>query len=315
MASLNDLSLRQLEYVVAVAETLGFRRAAERCHVSQPALSAQIQQLEAVLGVKLFERDARRVLLTPEGRELVARARRVLTEAEDLLTAAARMGDPFAGPLHLGAIPTVAPYVLPEVVPALVKRYPKLRLRLREEKTALLMRDMDEGRLDAALLAVDTELGRAVEHEVIAEDPFVVAAPPGHPLEKKKQVQLRDLDEEDVLLLEDGHCFRSQTLALCTRVGAREVDFRATSLTTLAQMVMAAGGITLLPKLAVPMENRQGQLVVRPFAPPGPGRTLALAWRPGHPRAEALRAIAGTLRSAWPGGAGRAKVSAAAARK
>ncbi|TSC25228.1 LysR substrate-binding domain-containing protein [Corallococcus sp. Z5C101001] len=315
MASLNDLSLRQLEYVVAVAETLGFRRAAERCHVSQPALSAQIQQLEAVLGVKLFERDARRVLLTPEGRELVARARRVLTEAEDLLTAAARMGDPFAGPLHLGAIPTVAPYVLPEVVPALVKRYPKLRLRLREEKTALLMRDMDEGRLDAALLAVDTELGRAVEHEVIAEDPFVVAAPPGHPLEKKQQVQLRDLDEEEVLLLEDGHCFRSQTLALCTRVGAREVDFRATSLTTLAQMVMAAGGITLLPKLAVPMENRQGQLVVRPFAPPGPGRTLALAWRPGHPRAEALRAIAGTLRSAWPGGAGRAKVSAAAARK
>lgn len=301
MASLNDLSLRQLEYVVAVADTLGFRRAAEQCHVSQPALSAQVQQLEAVLGVKLFERDARRVLLTPAGTELVARARRVLTEAQDILKAAARMGDPFAGPLHLGAIPTVAPYVLPEVVPALVKRYPKLKLRLREEKTALLMRDLDEGRLDAALLAVDTELGRAVEHEVIAEDPFVVAAPPGHPLERKQQVRLRDLDDEDVLLLEDGHCFRSQTLALCTRVGAREVDFRATSLTTLAQMVMASGSVTLLPQLAVAMENRQGQLVVRPFAPPGPGRTLALAWRPGHPRAEALRAIAGTMRSAWPG--------------
>ncbi|MHA7633768.1 LysR substrate-binding domain-containing protein [Corallococcus sp. M7] len=309
MASLNDITLRQLEYLVAVADTLGFRRAAERCHVSQPALSAQIQQLESVLGVKVFERDARRVMLTPQGTELVARARRVLTDAEDILKAAARMGDPFAGPLHLGAIPTVAPYVLPEVVPALVKHYPKLQLRLREEKTALLMRDMDEGRLDAALLAVDTELGRQVEHAVIAEDPFVVAAPPGHRLEKKKHVQLRDLDDEDVLLLEDGHCFRSQTLALCTRVGAREVDYRATSLTTLAQMVMAVGSVTLLPQLAVPMENRRGELVVRPFAPPGPGRTLALAWRPGHPRAEALRTIAGTLRSVWPG-AGKAKLSA-----
>ncbi|WP_223763262.1 LysR substrate-binding domain-containing protein [Corallococcus sp. AS-1-6] len=210
--------------------------------------------------MKVFERDARRVMLTPGGAELV-------------------------------------------------KRYPKLQLRLREEKTALLMRDMDEGRLDAALLALDAELGRQVEHAVIAEDPFVVAAPPGHPLEKKKQVRLSDLDEEDVLLLEDGHCFRSQTLALCTRVGAREVDYRATSLTTLAQMVMAVGSVTLLPQLAVSMENRRGELVVRPFAPPGPGRTLALAWRPGHPRAEALRTIAGTLRSVWPG-TGRAKVSA-----
>ncbi|SEM13234.1 transcriptional regulator, LysR family [Stigmatella aurantiaca] len=300
MASLNDISLRQLQYVVAVADLLGFRRAAEHCHVSQPALSAQIQQLEAVLGVKLFERDARRVMLTPAGEELVGRARRVLTEAEDILKAAARMGDPFAGPLHLGAIPTVAPYVLPEVIPALVKHYPKLQLRLYEEKTALLLRDMAEGRLDAALLALDAEMEKAVEHEVLSEDPFVVAAPPGHPLERKKQVQLRDLDGKDVLLLEDGHCFRSQTLALCTRVGAHEVDFRATSLTTLAQMVMAAGSVTLLPRLAVSRENRQGQLVVRPFAPPGPGRTLVLAWRTGHPRAEALRSIAGTLRPVWP---------------
>lgn len=300
MASLNDISLRQLQYVVAVADLLGFRRAAEHCHVSQPALSAQIQQLEAVLGVKLFERDARRVMLTPAGEELVGRARRVLTEAEDILKAAARMGDPLAGPLHLGAIPTVAPYVLPEVIPALVKHYPKLQLRLYEEKTALLLRDMAEGRLDAALLALDAEMEKAVEHEVLSEDPFVVAAPPGHRLERKKQVQLRDLDGEDVLLLEDGHCFRSQALALCTRVGAHEVDFRATSLTTLAQMVMAAGSVTLLPRLAVSRENRQGQLVVRPFTPPGPGRTLVLAWRPGHPRAEALRTISGTLRTVWP---------------
>jgi LysR family transcriptional regulator, hydrogen peroxide-inducible genes activator len=300
MASLNDLTLRQLEYVVAVADVLGFRKAAERCHVSQPALSAQIQQLEDVLGVKIFERDKRRVLLTQAGEELVSRARRVLTEAGDILLAASRLSDPFAGPLQLGVIPTVAPYVLPEVIPAVTKEYPRMRLRLREEKTELLVRGLEEGRLDAALVALDPELGD-VEQTVIAEDAFVVALPPGHPLAKKKQVQLRDLDAENVLLLEDGHCFRSQALALCTRVGAREVDFRATSLTTLAQMVMSGeGSITLLPAISVPLENRFGQLEVRPLAP-SPSRILALVWRPGYPRAGALRALADTMRAAWPG--------------
>jgi LysR family hydrogen peroxide-inducible transcriptional activator len=309
MPSLNDISLRQLEYVVAVADLLGFRRAAEHCHVSQPALSAQIQQLEDVLGVKLFERDKRRVMLTAAGEDLVARARRVLTEAGDILSAAARLSDPFSGSLHLGVIPTIAPYVLPEVVPALTKKYPRLQLRLREEKTELLVRALNEGRLDTALLALEADLGD-LEHVVIAEDPFVVAAPPGHSLAKKKQVQLRDLDEEEVLLLEDGHCFRRQALALCTRVGAREVDFRATSLTTLAQMVMAGdSGITLLPSLSVPIENRLGQLVVRPFSDPAPNRTLVLVWRPGYPRADALRELAGTLRSVWPGLKGLAKHS------
>lgn len=309
MPSLNDISLRQLEYVVAVADLLGFRRAAEHCHVSQPALSAQIQQLEDVLGVKLFERDKRRVMLTAAGEDLVTRARRVLTEAGDILSAAARLSDPFSGSLHLGVIPTIAPYVLPEVVPALTKKYPRLQLRLREEKTELLVRALNEGRLDTALLALEADLGD-LEHVVIAEDPFVVAAPPGHSLAKKKQVQLRDLDEEEVLLLEDGHCFRGQALALCTRVGAREVDFRATSLTTLAQMVMAGdSGITLLPSLSVPLENRLGQLVVRPFSDPAPNRTLVLVWRPGYPRADALRELAGTLRSVWPGLKGLAKHS------
>src|SRR6218665_1313396 len=299
MPSLNDISLRQLEYVVAVADLLGFRKAAEHCHVSQPALSAQIQQLEEVLGVKLFERDKRRVMLTAAGEELVARARRVLTDTGDCLSAASRLSDPFAGILQLGVIPTVAPYVLPEVVPAVMKKYPQLKLRLREEKTELLVRGLEEGRLDAALVALDAELGD-VEQAVIAEDPFVVAAPPGHPVVKKAQVPLRDLDEENVLLLEDGHCFRSQALALCRRVGAHEVDFRATSLTTLAQMVMSGeGSITLLPALAVPLENRLGQLAIRPPTPP-PRRTPAPGWRPGYPPADALPALADTLRAAWP---------------
>jgi LysR family hydrogen peroxide-inducible transcriptional activator len=301
MPSLNDISLRQLEYLVAVADALGFRKAAERCHVSQPALSAQVAQLEAVLGVQVFERDSRRVMLTEPGAELVARARRVLTEATDLLHAAARLSDVFAGPLRLGVIPTVAPYVLPEVLPVLRARYPRLQLRLREDKTEILVRELEEGRLEVALLAL-VEGTEALEHAVVAEDPFVVAAPPGHALEKKGQVQLRDLDDEEVLLLDDGHCFRGQALALCTRVGAREVDFRATSLTTLAQMVMSGGAITLLPSLALRMENRQGGLVVRPLAPPAPGRTLALVWRRGFPHGAALRELAATLREAWPPG-------------
>lgn len=300
MPSLNDISLRQLEYLVAVADTLGFRKAAERCHVSQPALSAQVAQLESVLGVKVFERDSRRVMLTPAGAELVARARRVLTEAGDILEAATRLGDFFSGPLRLGVIPTVAPYVLPELVPALVERYPRLQLQLREEKTAALVRALEEGRLDVALLALEPESMEGLEHAVIAEDPFVVAAPPGHPLQAQEEVRLKDLDAEHVLLLDDGHCFRGQALALCTRVGAREVDFRATSLTTLAQMVMAGTAITLLPALAVPLENRQGRLVVRPLAQPAPGRTLALAWRKGFPHADALRELAGLFRKAWP---------------
>ncbi len=304
MPSLNDISLRQLEYVVAVADLLGFRRAAEHCHVSQPALSAQIQQLEEVLGVKLFERDKRRVMLTEAGQELVARARRVLTEAGDILSAASRLADPFSGNLLLGVIPTLAPYVLPEVIPALTKHYPRLKLRLREEKTELLVRGLEEGRLDAALLALVPELGE-LEHTVIAEDPFVVAMPLTHPLAKKKQVQLRELDEERVLLLEDGHCFRSQALALCTRIGAHEVDYRATSLTTLAQMVTSGeGNITLLPSIAVPLENRLGQLAVRPFVGPAPSRTLALVWRPGYPKVGALQSLADTLRAVWPGGDG-----------
>jgi len=300
--SISDLSLRQLQYVVAVADTLGFRRAAERCGVSQPTLSAQVQQLEAVLGVKLFERDRNGVLLTSAGEEVVRRARRVLVETEDLLSAATRARDPFAGTFRVGVIPTIAPYYLPEVTQTLAKAYPQLRLVLREEKTEDTVRDLWAGTLDAGLLALEAELG-TLEHAEILRDPFVLALPKGHLLARKKKVSQQDLEAEDVLLLEDGHCLRSQALAVCQQAGAHETDLRATSLATLVQMVAGSKAVTLLPELAVLVENRNAQLDIREFSAPVPSRTIALVWRPRSPLADALRATAATLRAAHRGAA------------
>lgn len=297
--SLHDLTLRQLEYVVAVADTLGFHRAAARCNVSQPTLSAQVQQLEGVLGVRLFERDRRRVLVTAAGAEIVARARRVLLEADDLLATARGARDPLAGVFRIGLIPTIAPYLLPEVTPLLGKEYPKLRLVFREEKTEDVVRDLNEGRLDAGLVALEAELGDCAHAKVLV-DPFVVAMPKGHALAKKKRIALTDIEDLEVLLLDEGHCFRDQALALCSKAG-RETAFRATSLSTLAQMVSGGSGITLLPKLAVAVENRRGQLEVRPFRAPAPHRTIVLIWRRGSPFAAAFRAVASTVRRALEG--------------
>jgi len=297
VATLNDVSLRQLQYVVAVADTLGFHKAAARCHVSQPTLSAQVQQLESVLGVRIFERDRRRVLVTSAGVDIVARARRVLLEADDLLAVAARLHDPFAGTLRIGIIPTVAPYLLPEVMPKVGAKYPKLSLLFREEKTADIVRELAEGTLDAGLLALEADVGECA-HADITTDPFVAALPKGHPLARKQRLDVADLEGENVLLLEEGHCFREQALALCNRVKATETPFRATSLATLAQMVSSGAGITLLPSIAVPVENRRGQLEVRPFTKPVPGRTISLVWRPSSPLANVFTAIAKTLRQA-----------------
>jgi len=297
--SIYDLSLRQLQYVVAVADTLGFRRAAERCAVSQPTLSAQVQQLEEVLGVRLFERDRRRVLVTSAGEEVVARARRILVDVEDLIAVATRARDPFAGTFRVGVIPTVAPYFLPHVTQVLAKKYPQLRLVFREEKTEDTVRDLWAGTLDAGLVALEADLG-ALEHAEVMRDSFVVAMPKGHRLAKKKKIAQSDLDEAEVLLLEDGHCLRSQALAVCSKAGAHEMDLRATSLATLVQMVAGSDAVTLLPDLALSVENRGEQLEIRPFASPVPFRTLALVWRPRSPFADAFRKTAATLRAARP---------------
>jgi len=285
-----DLSIRQLQYVVAVADSLGFHRAAERCHVSQPTLSSQIKEIEDVLGVAIFERDKRRVLVTETGEAIVARARLVLLAVDELLATAEQHKDPFAATVRIGVIPTIAPYLLPEITPAVMAKHSKLKLVFREEKTEDVVRDLKEGRLDAGLVAVVPEVGEFAV-DVIGQDPFVVALPKAHPLARKKSVRLEDLATEPVLLLDDGHCLRSQALELCSQVGARETDLRATSLATLVQMVSLGTGVTLLPKLAVAVENRRGQIEVRPIAGGAPSRELAFVWRRGSPFEHVFRAI------------------------
>jgi len=296
----HPFSLRQLQYAVAVADALSFRKAAQLCHVSQPSLSSQLAQLELALGVRLFERDRRRVLATAAGKELIERARRLLVDADDLGAAARRASDPLDGTLRLGVIPTVSPYLLPHVTPALRADFPKLTAVWIEDKTDALVRGLETGALDAAILALEAELGE-VEHEVVSTDPFMLATAQDDPLgQSSALVERAELRDADVLLLDDGHCFREQALAYCSRTKARELEFRATSLATLTQMVASGLGVTLLPALAVPTEAERAGLCVRPFAEPAPARTLALVWRRRSPIALALRRVAGTLRTAYP---------------
>lgn len=292
----HPFTLRQLQYALAVAELRSFRRAAEACHVAQPSLSAQVAQLEEALGVVLFERLPRGVLVTERGRPILERARRVLVEADDALELAARQRDPLAGTLRIGVIPTVAPYLLPEAAPALRAKYPKLQLLWLEEKTAPLVRRISDGELDAGVVALESELGE-LECEPIAKDPFLLAFPPGHRLARGRgPAQPEQLEEETVLLLEDGHCFRDQALSVCQRVGAEEASVRATSLSTLAQMVAGGAGVTLLPAIALRTENRARGLAVKRFGGTSPARTLGLVWRKQSPAGELLREVATTLR-------------------
>lgn len=292
-----SVTLRQLEYLVALARTLVFREAAERCHVTQPALSTQIQQLERSLGVVLFERDRRNVALTDAGRRAVARAERVLAEVDALTDEARAAHEPLTGTLRLGVIPTIAPYVLPRFVPTIKRRHPKLRLLLQEDQTARLLDKLRHNQLDVLLLALEADLGEVVTLPLFA-DPFVVAIPDGHELASNKNIRPEDLAGVEVLLLEDGHCLRDQALDLCGPVGAREVDdFRASSLNTLARMVAADVGVTLLPSIALPTEVRpRDPVTVRKFAKRGPERTIGLAWRKTSARVADFEILAKILR-------------------
>jgi LysR family hydrogen peroxide-inducible transcriptional activator len=292
------VSLRQLQYVVAVAEHGSFGRAADVCHVSQPSLSAQIAVAEKALGIQLFERSGRSVRVPPAAAPLVAQARRILTAAGDLRELARQKADPLRGTLRLGIIPTICPYVLPDITPVLSRDYPELSIQWTEERTVSLVRQMKDGTIDAAVVALEADL-RGLEHAPLGWDPFFLAASPKHALSRgKKRVTLDEIEGARVLLLDEGHCFGEQALQLCTHAGASETRFRATSLATLVQMVSASGGVTLLPSIALTVENRRGQLATRPFAKPGPGRTLALAWRRGSALRVSLQQIAETIRAA-----------------
>ena len=300
MSAPHSFSLRQLQYLIAVADTLSFRKAAENCHVSQPSLSAQLAELESGLGVRVFERDRRHVLLTMAGRDLVDRGRRILAEADGLRDAAKRVMDPLAATMRIGVIPTISPYLLPGIMPAVRKEHPRLKIVWVEERTSSLILSLNQGTLDAALLALEADIGR-VDHAVIANDPFVLATPRDHPMGKRKAaVSPEELHDVGILLLDDGHCFREQALAFCSESRAHELEFRATSLSTLAQMVASGAGVTLLPELSVATESKRADLRIRGFSAPSPHRTIGLVWRKGSPLAEALQKLSETIRDAYP---------------
>ncbi|HTL14196.1 MAG TPA: DNA-binding transcriptional regulator OxyR [Thermomonas sp.] len=274
------MNLRDLRYLVALADLRHFGRAAEACFVSQPTLSTQVRKLEEELGVTLVERAPRKVMLTAAGQDVVRRARRIVADVEEMKDAARRSQDPAAGTLRLGVFPTLGPYLLPHVVPQLRERFPRLELLLVEEKSDVLVQQLREGRLDAALLALPVADDQ-LHAEFLFEEPFVLAAPRQHPLAGRTALDVDALSDETLLLLEDGHCLRDQALDVCRLSGAHEKSgFRATSLETLRQMVAAGVGVTLLPALSVHEPVVQpANIRLVPFRAPAPSRRIALAWR------------------------------------
>lgn len=290
-------SLRQLEYVVALDDERSFQNAADACFVTQPALSSQLRVLEEQLGMRLFERSPRGVVPTPAGLEVARRAREVLGGVDDLVAAARGAAEPLSGPLRLGVIPTIAPFLLPTRLPRIRRNHSKLRLLLVEDQTAHLVEATREGRLDVSLLALEADLGD-LETLPLFRDHFLVAVPKAHPLAVERPVSERELGACDVLLLEDGHCFRDQALEVCHRAGATEAgDFRASSLGTLLEVAAGGMGIALLPEMAATGRSRvPSELVLRRFRKPEPFRTIGFAWRRTSPRAAEFRQLGELLR-------------------
>lgn len=292
-----DLKLKDLRYLVAVADTRHFGQAAARCFVSQPTLSAQIKKLEDYLGVQLLERQPRRVALTPAGEEIVARARQIIESSDEIVTLAQAQRDPLSGRLRLALLPTIGPYLLPLVAARFRKELPRLELLLYEHQTGPMLEKLQSGEIDAGILALPVHGEGVVQRELFAE-PFVVALPAGHPLAKRESLKVQDLNDETLLLLEDGHCLRDQALDVCSQTSAQErQDFRATSLETLRQMVASGGGITLLPELASRGVYGSARGVVTvPFARPVPVRHVGAIWRKTTARGAAIEAVCDIIR-------------------
>ena len=274
------MNLRDLRYLVALSDHRHFGRAAEASFVSQPTLSTQLKKLEDELGMALVERNPRNVLLTEVGEAVVARAKIILREADEIKAIARRAKDPEAGTVRIGIFPTLAPYLLPHVIPEIVKQFPKLELILVEDKTDAILKKLHDGELDAGLLALPIH-DDTLHAEFLFEEAFVLALPKHHRLARAKRVELADLSLESLLLLDDGHCMRDQALEVCAMTGAAEKPgFRATSLETLRHMVSANVGITLMPALSVhaPAPNSSGICLI-PFSDPVPHRRIAMTWR------------------------------------
>lgn len=292
-------TIRQLEYLVAVADEGQFNRAADACSVSQPALSKQVRTAEELLGVQVFERSRPRVLLTEVGARIVEQARRVLSEAREVGEIARAWGDDLSGTVYLGVIPTVAPYVIPLTMPALSAEFPDLDIVLHEAKTDVLVDMATGGDLDLVLMAFPVQHGNLVGTDLFCE-PFVLAAPDGHELGEQRSVHVDELVGRELMLMDEGHCFRDQALEFCTRINATESSkIRATSLTTLCSMTQNGIGATLVPASAVGSEFAHGRdVVLRAFEAKRPERRIGLRWRPSHPRTAGFERLAAVIREA-----------------
>jgi len=294
---MSTISLRQLRYLVAIAQHEHFGRAAAACSVTQPALSMQTKELERELKVVLIERRRHGMQLTEEGREVARRAARIITDVRDLVDYAHHRNSTLVGALHLGVIPSVAPYLLPPLLPVLRERYPDLELHLRETRTDQLLAELADGKLDVLVLALPVE-APDIETLELFDDPFLLALPSAHKLSGKVRATPELLANDRLLLLEEGHCLREQALAYCHLRQVAHLDtFGASSLSTIVQMVAHGLGITLLPRLSLDVEARQSGIKLLRFAEPEPARTLGLAWRATSPRRHEFLKLAELIRS------------------
>jgi hydrogen peroxide-inducible gene activator len=276
------MNIRDLEYLVALAEHKHFRRAADACHVSQPTLSGQIRKLEDELGIILLERTSRKVLFTQSGLLLVDQAKTVLREVKLLKEMASNQGKEMTGPLHVGVIPTIGPYLMPHIVPALQNAFPDLELFLYEAQTHQLLEQLETGRLDCAIVASVRETEPFIEVPLFKER-MLLAVAENHPWAKEQTIPMSMLKDHEMLMLDDGHCLRNQALGYCFTAGAKENShFQATSLETLRNMVAANAGMTLMPELAVLSEGERGGVKYLPCKPE-PSRDVILVYRPGSP--------------------------------
>lgn len=284
------ITLRQLRYLDALARHRHFGRAAEDCAVSQPALSMQIRDLERFLGVELVERRTGEASVTETGAYIAHRARQILSAVSDLTDFAHHRGKVLCGILRLGVIPSLAPYLLPRMLPVLQERYPELRLELRETQTKQLLEELERGNLDAVMMALPLS-NADIETIPLFEDSFLLAVPANEGAPAGPKVTPEAIDMQRLILLEEGHCLRDQALAFCSVTGRDIVELGATSLTTVMQMVANGYGVTLLPEIAATIEVRDQRVRLLPFSDPSPSRIIGLAWRKTSSRAHDFRAL------------------------
>jgi len=271
------MNIRDIKYLVAVAELSSFSRAAEQCHVSQPTLSGQIKKIEKSLNITIFERSNKHVLITDPGKAIIDSSRRILAEMEQIKAIASHACNPFSGTFRLGAFPTLAPYLFPQLIPKLTKIMPELRFILVEEKTETLIKQLNCGKIDAALLALPVHNDKLSVHTLF-KDNFYLAVPASNTLAKHAYIDVEELTKHPLLLLDEGHCLRDQALDICHLHHIREEhDFRATSLETLRQMIKVGTGISLFPEKAIQPDEQD--IAYIPFKSPSLYRTIGILWR------------------------------------